>query len=94
MRIDNRFAQPVPDPIERPQTPSGEARRSDEATKVTLETQSYVPASEIPAVLEQVDLEPELRPEVLKKVAQRLADGNYLTRKAAEATAAAILGNQ
>ena len=69
------------------------ARRSDGPTKSLPESQAYVPASELQTVLARVQQEPEVRTEVLRRVSQRLAKGEYLTSEAAEQTAERLLGN-
>ena len=51
---------------------------------------SHVPSSELLDLLDQVQQTPQVRPQALQRVAQRLASGYYLTRDAAEQTAEAI----
>ena len=47
----------------------------------------HVPSPELLELMARVEQAPEVRPEVLERVAQRLASGFYLTREAAEQTA-------
>ncbi len=51
---------------------------------------SHVPSAELLALLALVRQATEVRPDVLQRVAERLANGYYLTRDAAARTAAAI----
>ena len=58
------------------------------------EASLHVPSAELVALVARVVQEPEVRPEVLQRVAQRLASGYYLTRDAAERTAEAFLDSE
>ncbi|HKI37922.1 MAG TPA: hypothetical protein VKA46_39070 [Gemmataceae bacterium] len=51
---------------------------------------THVPSPELLDLLDQVRQTPEVRKEVLQRVAQRLANGDYLTHEAAIDTAEAI----
>ncbi len=94
MRIDNRFQQPAADRTKAPPSSAAEARRPEGATKNVQQPQVYLPTAELQAVLKGVQQQPEVRTEVLKRVSQRLEQGEYLTQDAAEQTAAAILAQR
>ena len=87
MRIDPGN-QGIPSVPGRKQTRS--ARGSSSESQLSSETSVSAETSSLLAGLEGF---PEIRPEVVEEVRERLSRGEYLTREAAEKTAAAILAD-
>jgi hypothetical protein len=89
MHIDNTYltnrtiAQP-----EQPAVTQDAASRA--AANGPPAASSHVPSPELLDLLARVKQEPEVRPDVLARVAQRLASGYYLSRQAATDTAEAV----
>ena len=73
----------------RPGAANGSRRTSSAAAK-SAATAGSRETSELMSKLQEL---PEVRPEVLEEVRQRLHRGELLTREAAEATASAILSD-
>jgi hypothetical protein len=59
----------------------------------TSEVSSHVQSQELRNLFGLVRQQPEVRPEVLQKIFQRLANGSYLTPEAAAGAADSLLGN-
>ena len=75
----------------RPGSAAGGVRRASSMTSSSASsTSSSRETSEFMSKLQSI---PEVRPEVMEDVRQRLQRGELLTREAAEATAAAILSD-
>lgn len=72
---------------------TNEAARRAEAVAPSslLESSTHTPSPELMQFLSIARQTPQVRQKVLQQVAQRLADGDYLTPEAAEKTADAIL---
>lgn len=92
MRIDPSVKQAAPSRTQRTQGSSPESPRPEGAAKPIQDTSAYVPATELQALLEAARQQPQVRREILKDVAERLAQGEYQTRAAAERAADALLG--
>jgi hypothetical protein len=90
MHIDNTYLtnRTVGQP-EQP-TPAPDATTRAAANGPPPEVSSHVPSPELLDLLGRVRQEPEVRPDVLARVAQRLSSGYYLSRQAATDTAEAI----
>lgn len=90
MRIDpGASGAPLPGrKSARPVSPSASAKGVSRHSSTTSETSPE--ASRLTSQLRDI---PEIRPEVMAEVRERLKRGELLTRDAAEATAAAILAD-
>ncbi len=95
MHIDNTYL--TNRPVAQPEETTGTAdasRRTSAPSQPPSDASSHVRSAELLQLLAQVKQPPEVRPDVLARVAERLASGHYLTRDAAEQTAGAIQGAQ
>ncbi len=92
MHIDNTYLtnRTVGQPEEA--SPAADASRKSPAPGLPgADASAHVRSSELLELLARVRQAPEVRPEVLRRAAQRLASGYYNTRQAAEQTAEAFL---
>jgi hypothetical protein len=70
---------------------AGNGDKSQGAVKGT-ESSQHFPAPEIVELTSQLREMPDVRQELVARVAKQLQSGSYLTREAAERTAARLLG--
>ncbi len=76
------------------QTQKKEMPQATGAGQATPEASFHTPSAEWAQWLARAQQEPEVRHEVVERVAARLASGEYLSAESAEGTAAAILAAQ
>lgn len=93
MRIDPSLPQTN---VAQPEaTQSAAEQLRPDSTAASLSTAGiHTPSDELTQLLNQIGRVPEVRPDLLKEVAQRLAAGEYRTPKARDAVVEAILGSQ
>lgn len=92
MRIDNSLIVGLK--VRQSQEPKGETgsvRRSGEGSSGLDEASTYTSAPELVQLLELVHQTPDVRQELLRRVAERVANGDYLTSQAAQETAEAMI---
>lgn len=65
--------------------------RREGPDRPTVESSFHTPSAELARWLEMVQKEPEVRPEVLAKIAKNLDAGIYLNSTSADLTAASLL---
>ena len=77
-------------------TRTGSAAASVNEQASSVDDSAAVPSasSEMAALLDRLRAIPEIRADRLSQVGERLEQGAYLTREAAEQTAAALLGSR
>ena len=92
MRIDPGFqGSPIPGrKIGRPVQGASSASRASSDQATASDAVISAETTELVAALHDI---PEVRPEVIEEVRQRLGRGEFLTRDAAEKTAEAILAD-
>jgi hypothetical protein len=73
-------------------TPTAGAASRAAARGAAAADSAHVASAELQALLARVRQAPDVRPEVVARVAQRLASGYYLSRDAAAQTADALRG--
>jgi anti-sigma28 factor (negative regulator of flagellin synthesis) len=89
MRVNNVHLTYVP--VTQPEARQAAAARAAEGSEASAsQASSHVPSSELQDLLKQVRQEPEVRQDRVREVAQRLANGYYLSAEAADRTAEAI----
>lgn len=95
MHIDNTYLtnRTVGQPEQPAATPDA-TNRPGAAAPPASAASTHVPSPELLEFLARVKVAPEVRQEVIDRVAQRLATGYYLTRDAAETTAEAVQNAQ
>jgi hypothetical protein len=94
MYIDNTYLTNRTIGQPEPSAPTPDASSRLAATGSPPADSSHVPSVELQLLVAQVQQAPDVRPDVLARVAQRLASGYYLSRDAAEQTAEAIQNAQ
>jgi hypothetical protein len=93
MQVNNSYLSGVQ--VGQPQAaaPSETLPASGGATPVVNDSSTHVASAELTKLLALVASEPDIRPEVVQRAAERLANGDYQTQDAAEQTAQAILNS-
>jgi hypothetical protein len=90
-RINNSLTSQQLGAAENLQSATGAARRAELVPTSQPQTITHTPAPEVQQALNALAGVPQVRPEVVQQVAQRLGTGQFQTRSAAEQTAAALL---
>jgi hypothetical protein len=91
MHIDNTYlTNRTPGQAEQPAATPAPTKGPSAVGPPSQAASTHVPSPELLDLVDRVKQTPEVRAEVLQRVRQRLASGQYLTRKAALQTAEAI----
>lgn len=92
MRIDPTGARPAElNAAAAPRTSTTDESAAPTSVPAAVPASGYLPSAELRRLLQLVRDDPEVRPERLRQVAEKLAQGHYATPESASRTAEAIL---